>query len=108
VRITDVAKRTKGQLDLVGRRTAHQHRHLSRPQFPGRPVAATPDQLIDPGDVNTPAVVEPAQAGVVDTSTVLIAASGGPNWGGADVWLSFDGTSYSNFGKINNPPSRAC
>jgi hypothetical protein len=66
------------------------------------PSPSTPDQLIDPGDVNTPAVVEPAQAGVVDTSTVLIAASGGPNWGGANVWLSFDGTSYSNIGKINN------
>lgn len=67
------------------------------------PAPQTPDQLIDPGNVNTPAVAEPSQVGAGTVTKVLIAASGGPNWGGANVWMSFDGTSYSNVGKIENP-----
>lgn len=67
------------------------------------PAPQTPDQLIDPGNVNTPAVAEPAQVSGGTVTNVLIAASGGPNWGGANVWMSFDGTSYSNVGTIENP-----
>jgi hypothetical protein len=102
VRITEVEEDENGNLTWSAEELPTNIATYHARNIQEGPSPATPDQLVDPGDVNTPAVVEPAQAGVVDTSTVLIAASGGPNWGGANVWISFDGTSYSNIGKINN------
>ena len=64
-------------------------------------------KLADP--VNPPIVFEPPAALVGATPQVWIAASGGaggvadPNWGGANVWMSTDGTSYALVGAINGP-----
>ena len=62
-----------------------------------------------PEPVNTPIVFEPPAALVGATAQVWIAASGGaggvadPNWGGAFVWLSLDGSSYFQIGTIVSP-----
>jgi hypothetical protein len=59
--------------------------------------------------VNTPVIFEPPAALVGSTPQVWIAASGGsdgvadPNWGGCNVFLSLDGTSYNQVGTINAP-----
>jgi hypothetical protein len=59
--------------------------------------------------VNTPIIFEPPSASVGSTPQVWIAASGGaggaadPNWGGCNVFLSTDGTSYTQIGTINGP-----
>jgi hypothetical protein len=65
-------------------------------------TATTPDQLIAPGSVNTPAIVEPNSAFTGGTPKIIVAASGGANWGGCTVNLSFDGTNYSQVGVITN------
>lgn len=65
-------------------------------------VATTIDTNIDPGSVNTPAVCEPASSFAQGQSVVLIAASGGINWGGANVFLSFDGSDYSQIGTLTH------
>jgi hypothetical protein len=66
-----------------------------------RNVAADP--------VNVPIIFEPPSALVGATAQVWIAASGGiggvadQNWGGCNVWLSSDGTTYTQIGAIVGP-----
>jgi hypothetical protein len=75
-----------------------------------QPVVNTPintNVACDP--VNTPIIFEPPAALVGSTPQVWIAASGGsggvvdPNWGGCNVWLSTDGSSYVQIGSIFGP-----
>ena len=59
--------------------------------------------------VNTPIIFGPPSALVGVTAQVWIAASGGsggvadPNWGGANIWPSIDGTTYNQIGQIVGP-----
>ncbi|HEY1615124.1 MAG TPA: phage tail protein [Rhizomicrobium sp.] len=61
------------------------------------------DTLVDPGPVNPPAIFEPSSGLTNGVAQIWCAASGGPNWGGAIVHLSFDGTTYSQIGTITAP-----
>ena len=61
----------------------------------------TPVINIAPGNVNTPAVIEPDSAFTGGVPKIIIAASGGENWGGCTVSISFDGDEYSQIGTIN-------
>ncbi|HWG04861.1 MAG TPA: phage tail protein, partial [Beijerinckiaceae bacterium] len=59
--------------------------------------------------VNPPLIFEPPPALVGATPQIWAAVSGGmsgiadPNWGGANVWLSLDGTSYTQIGTVTAP-----
>jgi hypothetical protein len=103
VRITDVEEDESGNLSFTAEElpTSIGTHHARTVQAGPKP--STPDILIDPGNVNVPAVVEPAGLIAGGKAKVLIAASGGANWGGCNVWLSFDGTSYSQIGTITAP-----
>ncbi len=75
-----------------------------------QPVINNPiDRNVAAAPVNAPIIFEPPPALVGATPQVWIAASGGgagvadPNWGGANVWLSLDGASYSQIGAIASP-----
>ena len=83
--------------------------------YPTQPVTNNPiNRNIAADPVNTPIIFEPPAALVGSTPQVWIAASGGsggvadPNWGGAYVWLSLDGTSYSQIGTIVRRRGKAC
>ena len=71
--------------------------------LPPAGAATTIDLGIDPGPVNAPAVCEPASSFAQGQALVLIAASGGVNWGGANVFLSLDGMNYSQIGTLMPP-----
>jgi hypothetical protein len=58
------------------------------------------DRGADPGNVNTPCVLEPNSALTGGAAQVWIAASGGANWGGAQVYLSFDNVTYTPVGTV--------
>jgi hypothetical protein len=58
------------------------------------------NRLVDPGNVNTPCVLEPNSALTGGKAQVWIAASGGADWGGAQVYVSFDNTTYTSIGTI--------
>lgn len=58
------------------------------------------DPNVDPGVANPPAIFEPSTALTNGVPQIWIAASGGANWGGAVVSVSFDGTNFSNIGTI--------
>src|SRR5208283_1810834 len=58
------------------------------------------------GAVNVPVIYEPP-SGYSSTPEVLLGASSAlpngkadPNWGGANVWASLDGSSYAQIGSI--------
>jgi len=78
--------------------------------YPTQPVTNNPinrDVAADP--VNTPVIFEPPSALAGPNAQIWIAASGGsggvadPNWGGANVWLSLDNTTYGQIGAIVAP-----
>ena len=60
-----------------------------------------PNWSAAPGNVNTPLIFEPPAALLSGDLEIWIALSGGPNWGGAQVWLSSDGSSYAFAGTIS-------
>jgi len=61
------------------------------------------DPNVDPGPVNPPAIFEPSSALTGGLAQVWVAASGGANWGGALVSISFDGANFSNIGYLTAP-----
>jgi hypothetical protein len=61
------------------------------------------DTGVDPGSVNTPIIFEPPSSLAGPTAQVWAAISGAsPNWGGCNVLISTDGTSYVEIGTQNS------
>lgn len=57
---------------------------------------------VDPGNVNTPVIIEPP-ASLSGSPQVWAAVSGGADWGGCQVYVSADGgTTYQNIGTITS------
>ena len=68
------------------------------------PIVNRVNALADPGNVNPPAILEPQAPFIVGhQAEVWIAASGGANWGGCNVFLAFDGVNFNPIGEITNP-----
>jgi len=57
----------------------------------------------DAGSVNAPVIFEPPPGLTGGVPQVWIGASGGSNWGGADIWLSTDDSTYQRYGRITTP-----
>src|SRR6266542_6492826 len=69
--------------------------------YPKETGAGPPlDPLADPGDTNPPVLFEPPPGLTRSATEVWIIATGGINWGGCQVWLSLDGTTYAYAGTI--------
>jgi Putative phage tail protein len=60
-----------------------------------------PNWSAPPGNVNTPLIFEPPPALLSGDLEIWIALSGGPNWGGAQVWISSDDASYAFAGTVS-------
>ena len=57
---------------------------------------------VDPGNVNAPVIFEAPDLLTAGTGLeVWIAASGGANWGGCEVWVSRDNATYQKVGEIH-------
>lgn len=109
VRITDVEEDDNGQLKIkaeelnIGQGTAggFTPQHVSG--------SGGQNQQVVPAPVNAPIIFEPPAPMTQGVPEVWIAASGGtagvadPNWGGAQVWISTDGTNYNQIGEIEGP-----
>jgi hypothetical protein len=108
IRVTEIEEDENGFLQItaeefpLGTATATLYATQAVSNNPiNRNLAADP--------VNPPIIFEPPSALVGPTAQVWIAASGGsggvadPNWGGAFVWLSLDGSSYFQIGTIVSP-----
>src|SRR5712691_3159667 len=58
------------------------------------------DTLVAPGNSNPPIIFEPPAALSGGDLEVWLIASGGTNWGGAQVWVSSDGNTYALAGTL--------
>jgi hypothetical protein len=93
---------------------------VSAEEFPGdigtekgvQPVQPTVNSTVDyniaPGSVNPPGIFEPDASLTGGVAQVFLAVSGGPDWGGCIVHLSFDdfATSDNIIGSITNPATQ--
>jgi hypothetical protein len=70
------------------------------------PVNTTVNPNISPGAINPPGVFEPASSLTNGVAQLWVAASGGPNWGGCVVYVSFDAVNYTNIGTISTPAAQ--
>ena len=61
-----------------------------------------PNWSSPPGDINAPIIFEPPAALLTGSLEIWVALSGGANWGGAQVWISSDGSSYALAGTVNS------
>lgn len=60
------------------------------------------DNNVSPGQTNAPVIFQPPIE-LSGIPQIWIGASGGDNWGGAQIWASDDDASYSQVGVITNP-----
>jgi hypothetical protein len=57
----------------------------------------------DPGNIYPPIIFEAPVLLTQQGYEVWVAGCGGPNWGGAEVWTSLDGTTHKRLGLLGNP-----
>ena len=69
--------------------------------YPKQASAGAPlDPLVAPGNTNPPIVFEPPAALTGGAAEVWVITTGGPDWGGAQLWISTDGNTYAFAGNI--------
>jgi Putative phage tail protein len=61
------------------------------------------DNLVDPGNVAPPIVFEPDASLTDGVAQLWCACSGGPDWGGCSILISFDNTTFVPIGTITAP-----
>ena len=97
VRITQIDEDDNGELTLVGEELMNSPTiTLAVQPSTGQPL----DFLADPGNANDPIIFEPLRALSGGQLEVWLITSGGADWGGAEVFISTDGTSYTAAGRI--------
>lgn len=98
VRITAIEEDADGYLDVsaeelaVGTRSAIEYDLQSSDGYQGGSE--------EPGDVFAPVVFEPPLDLTNGDNQIWIAVAGGSDWGGCNVWASFDNTTYESIGTI--------
>lgn len=98
VRITRVEEDEDGVLSItaeelaVGSRSAVEYDLQSSNGYQGGNE--------EPGDVNAPNIFEPPLDLTSGKNQIWVAVSGGINWGGCNVWISLDNTTYEMVGTI--------
>ena len=69
--------------------------------YPKQATAGAPlDPLILPGDTNPPILFEPPPGLTAGDLETWIIATGGADWGGCQLWISLDGSTYAYAGTI--------
>lgn len=98
VRITRVEEDEEGGLSItaeelaVGSRSAVEYDLQSSNGYQGGNE--------EPGNVNAPDIFEPPLDLTGGKNQIWVAVSGGINWGGCNVWVSLDNTTYEMVGTI--------
>ncbi|HEX3884737.1 MAG TPA: phage tail protein [Stellaceae bacterium] len=99
VRITQIDEDDNGELQITAEGLPGAS--SSAPVFAGGNSAGAPLNLYaDPGNANAPIIFEPPPGLSGGTDEVVIGTSGGDQWGGAQVWVSTDGSTYRQIGSI--------
>lgn len=107
VRVTDVAEDANGILTFTAEEFPGTVGTYVAPQaMPSPSTALLPNIYAVPDSVNTPAIFEPPATFTGGMAKVIVAASGHNNWGGCEVFLSFDDTNYVPIGTITAPAAQ--
>lgn len=61
----------------------------------------SPNTNVDPGNTINPVIFEGPSALQSAPLEIWIGASGGPDWGGCEVWVSIDNVTFEKVGQIN-------
>lgn len=69
-------------------------------QAPPTIESNTPNFAAEPGNSTVPALFEPPMQLTSNLPQVWLAAAGGPDWGGAQIWVSTDNASYQRVGVL--------
>lgn len=103
VRITDIEEDVDGNLTV----TAEEYLAgtAAAPLYGSQAASRSSlDFNVAPGPINPPLIFEPPLALLtLSDLEVWLAVSGTTNWGGCDVWLSTDGTTYAKIEKVTQP-----
>ncbi len=103
VRILEITGQPDGTLDFVAEEYLNGTGSAPAYSFQGNSGYAV-DYNASPGNANTPVIFEPpVQIGQTGGLEVDIAVSGGPNWGGCDVYISTDDSTYKLAGRVTGP-----
>lgn len=108
VRIVEIEEDDQGLLSVTAEELTVS---ISTPALYPTAAAAksTPNQGVYAEPVNPPLIFEPPTQLSNGVAQLWLGASGGasgladPNWGGCYVWLSYDNSTYSQIGVINQP-----
>lgn len=101
VRILSIEEDEYGTLTVLAEDAplgVFSHVHAPAPSGGGYNV----NQAVSPGDTHPPAIFKGPVSITEPGLEVWIAASGGALWGGCDVWVSDDGSSYRMIGSIRD------
>lgn len=99
-RVTSITETDNGELQIESEELAGVASGAP-PVYPTSNSAGSPlDLFASPGSINTPVIFEPSTQLTNGDNEVWIAVSGGSNWGGCQVWISHDGTTYTQIGTI--------
>ena len=98
VRITRVEEDEEGVLSITAEELAIGSR--SAVEYDLQSSNGYQDGNEEPGNVNAPNIFEPPLDLTGGKNQIWVAASGGINWGGCNVWASIDNTTYEMIGTI--------
>lgn len=99
VRITEITENDDGSLSMVAEEYLNGTGNAAINSFQAG-IGFNINYNASPGDPNQPVIFEPT-AELAESLEVWMAVSGGENWGGCDVWISYDDQTYKNIGRIN-------
>ena len=108
VRITTVEEGSDGLLAITAEEYPGSTATASSYTVPVN-AAKVVNRNVAPAAVNAPVVFEPPSQLTGGTPQIWAAVSGGandaadPNWGGANVWISRDGTTFNQVGQVTAP-----
>lgn len=98
VRITQIDEDDNGELTVAAEELPNNPFVARVRQGASGDVIA--DQFAEPGDANAPVIFEPLRGLSGGNLQVWLIASGGADWGGAQVWVSLDGSTYTMAGLV--------
>ena len=102
VRITEINEQSDGTYQMVAE--DYPKGSATSTLYPSQSgTGYTPNYAQSGGDTNAPVIFEPPDLLAINGLEIWIGASGGPNWGGCQIWISYDGTNYSLYDTITGP-----
>lgn len=95
VRITSISESDNGELSFEAEEVPNLPAGITPASAVQDSAGAPLDLFATPPNVNAPAIFEPPPALTGGIPELWIAASGGTNWGGCNIFVSTDGVTYS-------------